>query len=189
MRTLKNLVNSTITSARRGLAAHTDRLRQSFANMRNRLQEAVSHQIGDTVADAVREAVHNLLADLPPRWRWPPPERVPIRPSDGLWRDPDYPDSPDWYAEDLPPDLDDEPDLEAEPPSRQPAPAARCWLQAVANGLQAAGWWLRRRAEQCSFLAALSIGIACSVATLVAGPGLAHAAVTLANLTSATGLP
>ena len=60
-----------------------------------------------------------------------------------------------------------------------PAPAhpgsalrtAAHWPAAVACGLQAAAWWLRRRATRCSVLSAVGVGLAFALAVYVAQAG------------------
>lgn len=54
-------------------------------------------------------------------------------------------------------------------PSSQDEPRAGRWGRAVAAGLRAAAWWLRRHPDRVSLLAALGVGAVAGLAVF-AGP-------------------
>ncbi len=165
------------------------RLAGAMADLRDRVREALAGEMARAVADAVREVVATALrggtttAPLP----------VDVRPARarGHWADPDpdpWEDRPDWARDDV--DEDDErgraaygapfpeagPDTDLRapvPPGGTPAAPA-----AVAAGVSAGRWWLRRRG---SVVEAVGVGVLVTLAVLAGGPvALAGAAVVTA---------
>ena len=55
--------------------------------------------------------------------------------------------------------------------------------RALALGLQAAAWWLRRRAAQCPVRSALGLGAAATLVAYLAGPAVALSGVGLLGAT------
>jgi hypothetical protein len=142
-----------------------------FALMRIQLQGR--NAVGRTVAEAGGEAVYEALclragfcSPLPhssysghgstSRRGW----------DERAWdRDSGRSDWRDAYDD----DDDDEPRYDDDPEpasSQQNEPRAGRWGRAMAAGLQAAAWWLRRRPGQVSLLAALAVGAVAGLAVL-----------------------
>jgi hypothetical protein len=146
------------------------------------VREAVSNAVGSTVAEAVGEAVYEALApyadlsepesrhysrytDRSPQagqdWNDPAWGRTGDR---SPWRDPygnDNYDDPRY-------DDDDESENRS---SLSNEPRVRRWRQAMAAGLQAAAWWLRRHPGQVSLVAALAVGSVAGLAVLAGSVG------------------
>ena len=78
--------------------------------------------------------------------------------------------SPNWrdpFAYDAYDDSRYEHDAESEyRSSLRDEPRARRWLRAIAAGLQAAAWWLRRHAGEVSLMVALAVGTVAGLAVL-----------------------
>jgi hypothetical protein len=154
------------------LARHLGRLQQHLDTVGEQVREAVATAVGRTVAEAVGEAVFDALtpyldpsgaesrsysryADHPSRtqqdWNDPAWRRDA---GSSHWRDP--------YAYDSYGD-----DGEAEyRSSLRNEPSVRRWHRAIAAGLQAAAWWLRRHPGQVSLAAALTVGTVAGLAVL-----------------------
>ena len=160
------------------LARHLGRLQQHLDAVGEQVREAIATAVGRTVAEAVGEAVFDALCRVAgpsgtssdsysrysdrssrPRRDWDDLER---RSEPGLssWRDTYAYDQDDEPRYD---DNDDEPDVSS---SFRDEPRSRRWRQAVAAGLQAAAWWLRRHPGQVSLAAALAIGSLAGLAVL-----------------------
>jgi hypothetical protein len=164
--------NSSPSTLRGPLARHLGRLQQSLDEVAEQVREAIAAAVGRRVAEAVGEAVYEALCrgsgsaqplphssyagyDSATRRDWNEPawQREAAR-SD--WRDSyDYDDDDPRY--------DDDPELTA---SRPDEPQGGRWGRAVAAGLQAAAWWLRRHPGQVSLLAALAVGAVAGLAVL-----------------------
>jgi hypothetical protein len=104
--------------------------------MGDRLKEAIASAIGTTVADAVRDTVHNLLggdeSSAQHRYdRWHDDDNY--RGGRGAWDDPDDP----WHA----PDPYDNHPLRRSPSPRRYGTSR--WGQALTAALQPSLWWLR----------------------------------------------
>jgi hypothetical protein len=167
------------------LARHLTRLSETLETIGERLREAVSAAVGDTVSGIVRETVRALLADQP----FVSTSSGTYSPSPGQRRPlcarPDYPDDEPWfddpdgyrsddYYEEAPP----APRADATPtPSRVP--------RAFAVGIHTTLCWLRCRIGRFPVLTVISVGLLAVAATFWGGP-LAAAAVGLAG--SAFGL-
>jgi hypothetical protein len=179
------LFRSVIDPGSRWLARHFQRLRRTLEGLYDRLREAIAVAVARAAEDAVREGVHALLADTPPL---SPPDypRRNFAPS-GAWRDPNDPDEElRRWEENLDDDYATAVRSEARPleqPSEQ-APEPTRLRRALAEGLQAASWWLRR-GGRFPVLTALSAGLVVVLASYTGGP-LAGAGVALAG--SALGL-
>ena len=170
--------------ARRALSRHVQRLRQALDGLSERLREGVALAIGQTVAAAVHEAVQTVL-DEPPDHTTAPYYRTASPPARSLWGTRERPSWDDDLDEPLPEDDDDY--APAGQADREASPSVR-WPAAVAAGLQAAAWWLRRQAGRCSLVMASGIGLLTALgayaggSVAVAGMGLAGAALSLLSL-------
>ena len=173
----------------RWLGRHLGRLNRALSSLGDRIREAVSAAVGSSVDGAVREAVRGLLdgpasPPLRPPRRGPPSAQTPLwdrsdeyggppeRPYGEPWQDDPYEGSyRGWEAG----DSGEEP--EPPRPSRWPA--------ALAAGLQAAAWWLRRAARP-TLLTAAGAGLLAALTAWAWGPlalaGLAGSALALAAL-------
>src|SRR5262245_11198020 len=177
------LFRSVIDPGCRWLAKHLNRLRRTLEGLYDRLREAIAVAVARAAEDAVREGVHALLTDRPPL---SPPDypRRNFAPTSG-WGD-DEDDELRRWEENLDDDAEPEgrsearPDASANEPSTEPTRLRR----ALAEGLQAAGWWLRR-GGRFPLLTALGAGLAVLWASYFGGQ-LAGAGVALAG--SALGL-
>jgi hypothetical protein len=179
------LFRSVIEPGSRWLARHFSRLRRSLEALYDRLREAIAVAVARAAEDAVREAVTGLLADTPPLGLPDYPRRN-FTPS-GAWRDPNDPDEElRRWEENL--DNDYAAAARSEAGARvqpdEPSPEPTRLRRALAEGLQAASWWLRRDGR-FPVLTALSAGLVVVLASYTGGP-LAGAGVALAG--SALGL-
>src|SRR5260370_148877 len=179
------LFRSVIDAGSRWLARHFQRLRRSLEALYDRLREAIAVAVARAAEDAVREAVSGLLADTPPLSPPDYPHRN-FAPS-GAWRDPNDPDEElRRWEENLDNDYAAAASREvgARVQPDEPAPEPTRLRRALAEGLQAASWWLRRDGR-FPVLTALSAGLVVVLASYAGGP-LAGAGVALAG--SALGL-
>jgi hypothetical protein len=179
------LFRSVIDPGSRWLARHFGRLRRSLEALYDRLREAIAVAVARAAEDAVREAVSGLLADTPPLGPPDYPHRN-FAPS-GVWRDPNDPDEELCrWEENLDADYATPTRNEAGPRVQpdEPSPEPTRLRRALAEGLQAASWWLRR-GGRFPVLTALSAGLVVVLASYTGGP-LAGAGVALAG--SALGL-
>jgi hypothetical protein len=180
------LFRSVIEPGSRWLARHFSRLRRSLEALYDRLREAIAVAVARAAEDAVREAVSGLLADTPPL---SPPDysHRSFAPS-GAWRDPNDPDEElRRWEENLDDDYATAARSEARPlgESGEPSPEPTRLRRALAAGLQASSWWLRRDGRPFPVLSALGAGLVVVLASYAGGP-LAGAGVALAG--SALGL-
>jgi hypothetical protein len=184
------LFHSVIDPGSRWLTKHLNRLRRTLEGLYDRLRDAIAVAVARAAEDAVREGVSALLAATPalsppdyPHRQYP---RANFAPAAG-WKDTDdeYDELRQW-EEGL--DCETEPkgrshahpQVPAEGPSAEPARLRR----ALAEGLQAASWWLRRGGRY-PMLTSLGAGLMVLAASYVGGP-LAGACIALAG--SALGL-
>jgi hypothetical protein len=157
--------NSTL---RGRLARHLGRLQQSLDSVAEQVREAVANAVGRTMAEAVYEALrpragpgyplpHSSYSGRGSTSRRDWEERA--------WdRDSGRSDWRDAYDDDYDdPRYDDDPEPAS---SRQDEPRTGRWGRAVAAGLQAAAWWLRRHPGRVSLLAALAVGAVAGLAVL-----------------------
>jgi hypothetical protein len=183
------LFRSVIDPGRRWLIKHLSRLRRTLEGLYDRLREAIAVAVARAAEDAVREGVQALLADTPPL---SPPDCPPSNyPRSNFaptgWRDTqDEDDELRRWEENL--NYETEPqerrETSAEAPVEEQSPEPTRLRRALAEGLQAASWWLRR-SDHFSVLTALAAGLVVVVASYAGGP-LAGAGVALAG--SALGL-
>ena len=180
--------NRTSATLRGRLARHLGRLQQNLDAVGEQVREAVANAVGRTVAEAVGEAVYEALS---PRAGFASP--LPHASYSGhgatsrrVWderaweRDSGRSDWRDAYDHD---DYDD-PRYNEDPeptPSTPDEPRAGRRRRAVAAGLQAAVWWLRRHPGRVSLLAALAVGAVAGLAVL-AGPVSGVASVVMSAL-------
>src|SRR5262249_29449721 len=179
------LFRSVIDPGCRWLAKHLNRLRRTLEGLYDRLKEAIAVAVARAAEDAVREGVHALLADTPPLS--PPDYPRSHFTSPSGWRDTDdeFDELRRWEETR---DGEQEPGGRSEPSpqahtSEEPAEPTRL-RRALAEGLQAASWWLRR-GGRFPLLTALGAGLAVLWASYFGGP-LAGPGVALAG--SALGL-
>jgi hypothetical protein len=184
------LFRSVIDPGRRWLVKHINRLRRTLESLYDRLRDAIAVAVARAAEDAVREGVQALLADTPPL---SPPDCPPsnyprsnFRPATNWEATDDEDDELRRWEENL--DYEPEPrarsEASAQVPASEPAPEPTRLRRALAEGLQAASWWLRR-SDHFSVLTALGAGLVVVLASYAGGP-LAGASVALAG--SALGL-
>jgi hypothetical protein len=154
------------------LARHLGRLQQHLDAVGEQVREAVATAVGRTVAEAVGEAVYDALtpymdpSGAASRYCSRYAERSSRTQQD--WDDPAWrrdASSSNWrdpYAYDS---YDDDTDTEYRSSLRD-EPRSRRWRRAIAAGLQAAAWWLRRHPGHVSLVAALAVGTAAGLAVL-----------------------
>jgi hypothetical protein len=118
------------------LARHLGRLQQHLDAAGEQVREAVATAVGRTVAEAVGEAVFDALAPF-------------VEPSGYSYAYDTYDDADSGYSSSL-----------------RDEPRSRRRRRAMAAGLQAAAWWLRRHSGQVSLMAALAVGTVAGLAVL-----------------------
>jgi hypothetical protein len=164
------LFRSVIDPGSRWLARHFQRLRRSLEALYDRLREAIAVAVARAAEDAVREGVHALLADTPPLSPPDYPHRN-FAPSPA-WRDPNDPDEElRRWEENLDNDYPaaSRGDVGARGPADEPSVEPTRLRRALAEGLQAASWWLRR-GGRFPVLTALSAGLVVVLASYIGGP-------------------
>src|SRR5436853_5955195 len=177
-----------LRQVRRALAERLDRLHVALESLSEKLRESVSLAVGQAVGGAVHDAVQAAIeghATDPPRDRryGPRSERVSLWEEEYAWRrDPyDYPPDEEYAPE-------DEDRLEETPvPDVTVKPRRQRWLRALAAGLQALAWLLRRPAGRVSFLAASGVGLLAVATAYVTGPLLTGSLQGLLRLGGAVG--
>src|SRR5262249_47738747 len=153
------LFRSVIDPGCRWLAKHLHRLRRTLEGLYDRLREAIAVAVARAAEDAVREGVHALLTDRPPLC---PPDypRRNFTPSELRGTDDEDEELRRW-EENL--NYEEEPRGRSEPsaqvPSSEETAASTRLRRALAEGLQAASWWLRR-GGRFPVLTALGAGLA-----------------------------
>jgi hypothetical protein len=185
------------TRSGRWLSGHLLRLRRTLDALGRRFRDSVAVAVGQTVAGAVREAVHAMLSDFSGTLPITHAPLTPPSPSRSLWGHGGDHQPDGWHAgpaeydpDDLDPEAHDLPDCPAPPDERKPTSR---WPLAVAVGCQAAAWWLRRRLARIPVLAAVAVGLLAAVATYATGPlavagvGLAGSALNLVGTAEAVG--
>ena len=139
------------------------RLARAMAELRERVREALASEMARVVAEAVREVVTAVLRGGPVLYG--PVPTPPRAATAGRWDDSDPWDEPDPYGAAEPTDHHFEDDTPAPTGaatrSRAVAPAA------VASGVSADRWWLRRRG---SVVEAIGVGVLVALAVLSGGP-------------------
>ena len=152
-----------------------ERLHRILEHLAGQVRDEVSRAVGETVADAIRQAVRTILGDPCIR---PPPELPPLRRSP-YWNDPDYDDpyDPDGaYGRSDPGWRDEQEERRDDRLSAPGSPGSSGvrrpprWLQATLIALQLAAWWLRRQTGRFPLLTACGLGLLSGVAVLVGGP-------------------
>jgi hypothetical protein len=178
------------------LARHLGRLQQSLDVVGEQVRQAVASAVGRTMAEAIGEAVYEALRPRAgPSYPQPRSSWYSDRSATGRreWDEPAWrreADSSSWrdaYGYDDYDDArydDDSESEDASSPHEQLR--ARRWGRAMAAGLHAAAWWLRRHPGQVSLLAALTVGAVVGL-TVLAGhvsgiAGLVASALGLAYL-------
>jgi hypothetical protein len=161
------------------LAHYLDRLRHTLDTLSERLREAISTAVGETVAGVARETMRADLAELAPVMASYEQFFHPSHSSQPLWMRPEELEEEPWF---------DDPSVEEDiPPPRAIDSNRRSsrWPPSIAIGLHTTLWWLRRRVGKFPVMTAVSVGLLTAMATYAGGP-LAAAAVGLAG--SALGL-
>lgn len=158
------------------LAERLEQLNDNLQEMGDRLKEAIAAAIGTTVADAVRDTVHNLLGGedrgLPQhRDSW---EDDNYRGGRRAWDEPDDPwREPDPY--------DPQPLRRSVSPRRV---GSNRWGQALTAALQTSLWWLREQKSRRPVLATSAVALAAGVTAFFYGPALAAGVGVLASVVS-----
>jgi hypothetical protein len=170
---------SSLLGGGRSLASHVDHLRLLLDSLGARLRDGVARAVGQTVAAAVHEAVHDLLGDGDVE-----PEPDPYR---DAWYDPNARDDR-WMYDSAERDsypYEEEQLAQSFSEERSPSRWGR-WGQALVLMSQAGTWWLRRQRLRYPVLAAVGIGLASAVAMYLGGPfvlaGVGGSALSLACL-------
>ena len=170
------------------------RLALAMADLRDRVREALAGEIARAVADAVRDVVEAVLQGGAPSKDVPPPVSAPSHAVDG-WSDPDldpWDDAPEEWREEQ--ERGPSPPIPERSTMTTPESLANAEMiyrpaiapAAVAAGLSAGRWWLRRRG---SLLEAIGVGVLVAVTVLVGGPMARTGAVVVsaaADLSAAT---
>src|SRR5262245_6228453 len=176
------LFRSVIDPGCRWLAKHLSRLCRTLEGLYDRLKEAIAVAVARAAEDAVREGVHALLTDKPPLC---PPDYPRRNFAPSGWEDDEFDELRRW-EENL--DHEQEPRGRGEPSAHVPTSEETAeptrLRRALAEGLQAAAWWLRR-GGRFPVLTALGAGLVVLWASYFGGQ-LAGAGVALAG--SALGL-
>jgi hypothetical protein len=148
------------------LTRHLRRLCSSLEALAGRVRAAVAEALGQGVAGAVREAVEAALAGPPEPSNRPSSTSPAPRPPGGSpawWYDPDR---PDWDADDP---YDEPPDEDDAFNAVGPPPAPR-WRSALAAGLQAAAFYLKRWPARLPWPWAVGLGLVAGAAAYLGGP-------------------
>jgi hypothetical protein len=169
------------------LGRHLARLRENLESLCERLRAAVALAVGTTVASAVREMVHALLDETN---RNPEPLARSQKTAAARWKDPwlDDRDEHDPWRE-MPYESEPPEDFDSPTPEEVKRTGSARWCRALSAGLQAAAWWLRRRATGLSLVTAVGVAAAVTLAGYAGGPlalagwGLARSALVLFSLT------
>jgi hypothetical protein len=155
-----------------------------MAELRERVREALASEMARVVAEAVREVITAVLRGGPmPYGRGPTPAR-PV--TADRWDDPDPWDESDPYGRVEPVHHHIEDDTPA--PTGAATRSMAVAPAAVASGVSAGRWWLRRRG---SAVEAIGVGVLVALAVLSGGPvvrmsaTVAAAAADLAAVTEA----
>jgi hypothetical protein len=179
--------SSLIAVMGRSLTTQLDRLRVTLDSLGQRLREAVTHAVGETVGAVVRHTLRVALADHPareeeythtvePRYRDPPP-RWDEPEEKSPWNQPSWDSYSGWPPDEGRADEVTYPEEEPAPdPERHRGTAAHL----IVVGCQALTWWLRGHSGRRPLLAAFGVAAACGVAVYVGGP-LVIASVSLAG--------
>jgi hypothetical protein len=184
------MLRTCLGATSRWLGRHLGRLNRALSSLGDRVREAVSEAVGASVDGAVREAVRGMLDGpaSPPPLR--PPRRGPPSAQAPLWDRPDeYSGPPErdygepWQDNPYEPSHHDWEESDSGEAPQPPRPSR--WPAALAAGLQAAAWWLRR-AGRPTLLAAAGAGLLAALTAWAWGPlalaGLAGSALALAAL-------
>jgi hypothetical protein len=183
-------LRSLIDRSGRSLAYHIDRLQARLDELRERLRDAASQMLSETVADVVRQVLRSLLSV--PRLEFladsTPPEPIQDVP---YWHRPaayeSMYDPAAMYADE---DLEQFTPPPPEPQTAPETPRVSRWRTALAVGLRAASWWLERQTGRSAVAVALGLGATATAVVLAGGPltlagaGLAASALGLAGLPS-----
>jgi hypothetical protein len=168
---------------------HLARLQEALGGLTEQTRDALARTLAGAAADLVGQAVRAALGAPGDGLAFNPwHDRRRARPTpvtdpfEELYEyDPE--DSEDRWYRDMPPP--------PEGPRPSEGDATQVWPAALALGLRAAAWWLRRRTGRPPLLAALALGIvaaACATAggpAALAGLGVAESLLGLASLPTA----
>jgi hypothetical protein len=159
---------------RRALSERLDRLHLALESLTEKLRESVALAVGQAVGGAVHDAVQAALeghATGPLAGR----HYTPVRERESMWDDerPWRQDSHDYPPEE---EYDAEGEGEYGELAHRSAPGQprrQRGLAALAAGLQACAWLLRRPDRRASFWPTVCVGLLAAVTVYVAGPLLA----------------
>lgn len=142
------------------------KLAGALADLRDRVRAALAGEMARVVSEAVREVVTSVLRSRPLSVDAPLRTSVPLNPH-ALEKEPDPWDEQEWQSS-----------LQESHPGTEPAPSSvdmsnesspRTFVApaAMAVGVSAGRWWLRRRG---SILEAVGVAAVVSIVTLAGGP-------------------
>jgi hypothetical protein len=173
--------------ARLSLKDRLERLHATLDGLGERLRDGIARAVSQAVSCAVHDAIHSLFGDgqqhrpIPDPTAWPSPhlrrqwDEGPEERWLGDYEGDGWDDEP-YYAEPGHPEQIREPPPE---PATQQKPS---WRNALAFGLQATAWCLRRSKGRLGAHAAFAIGLVTFVVTFGLGP----AALAAVGLTAST---
>jgi hypothetical protein len=148
------------------------RLGHRLDDLAAQLRDGISRAVSEAIAGALEQVVRTVFGARQPEvqlpdnnHRWHPRPHRPawLQEDAPAWLDPEdsEDDGGDW--------LDDAPaehrPTAPSPVSSEPSRATR-WLSAVATGVRAAVWWLRRQAPRQPVLTTIAIGLTAAVIAL-----------------------
>jgi hypothetical protein len=179
--------------ARTSLRARLERLQATIDGLGERLRNGIARAVSQAVSSAVHDAIHFWLGDgkqnqatagpmvwpsphLRRQWDDRPEDRWPGDYEDDRFEDDRWEDEPYFEGAGLPQQA-------REPPPQPSSEQKPSWRSALALGLQATAWCLRRSKGRLGAHAAFGIGLVTFVATFGLGPAtLAAVAVTASTL-------
>jgi hypothetical protein len=165
---------------------HLARLQEALGGLTEQTRDALARTLADAAADLVGQAVRAALGapgDGPAFDPWRDRRRATSSPVTDPYEEL-YGFGPEdrWYRDQSP-----------SPAAPRPpeGDAVEVWPAALALGLRAAAWWLRRRTGRSPLLAALALGTMAAALAAAGGPaalaglGVAESLLALASLPTA----
>ena len=175
-------IHDYIEPGKRILARRLDQLCSTLELLGGRLRATIANAVGETISGIVRDAALHVLDDV--TQYLPDSSRMSDRVRDTLPRDDYRRDERGYWADEEPePDYEDPPDRSVPVQERLPT--------ALAAGLQAASWWLRRWSGQGRIVSTLAVGLVAAGIAYIGGPlaalvlGLAGTATQFTSLSDA----
>jgi hypothetical protein len=156
-----------------------NRLSETLEHFGERLREAISSAVGESVGGVVRETIQTMLSQEPSfNTAESSYGHSPYRPQ-SMWSGRDDPDDEPWFDDPdayLPDEYEDVSSTARADSSSTPSRLPR----AIAIGFHTTLCWLQRRVSRYPVLTAVSVGLLTALAVYAGGP-LAAAAVSLAG--------